>query len=82
MSIINEKDYKWIKDVWEKTDAKMTVCAKRNGKKIPYFAKDGVFDDRSDNICWWTNGFWPGIMWLLYEKTHKDIYLDVAKYVE
>ena len=82
MSRISENDYKWLNEVWKKTDAKMTVCAKRNHDKIPYFAKDGIFDDRSDNICWWTNGFWPGIMWLLYEKTKKDVYLDVAKNVE
>ncbi len=42
----------------------MYAVTERNKDKIPYTTKDGVFDDRSssDEINWWINGFWGGIM--------------------
>lgn len=57
----------WISEVYEKILAKEKKVAERSRNKIPYTTKDGVFDDRGKTeICWWTNGFWGGMMWQLY----------------
>ena len=40
--------------------------AARSEDKIPYTAKDGVFDDYTFEIDWWTNGFYAGLLWQLY----------------
>lgn len=78
----------WIDGVWEKIDKKMKVVAPTAKDKIPYKAdKNGIFDNCADNssthdISWWTNGFWPGYMWLLYAGTHDEIYREVAENAE
>lgn len=47
----------WIKEAYEKIIEKERVVAIRNSTKIPYTTKNNAFDDRTDDICWWTNGF-------------------------
>lgn len=70
---------KWISEVYEKILEKEEKVAQRNRNKIPYTTKDGVFDDRGKTeICWWTNGFWGGMMWQLYHATEKPVYLENA----
>ena len=34
------------------------------------------------DISWWTNGFWPGYMWLLYNGTKKNVYREAAENAE
>ena len=69
---------KWVNDVWRGIDAKLSCVAPRVRGKIPYSAKDGVFDDKSAWPMVWTNGFWPGMMWLMYAATGKKLYADCA----
>ncbi len=48
---------------------KLEQVADRSVHKIPYTAVDGVFDDCSgEKIGWWTNGFFAGMMWFLYDR--------------
>ncbi len=73
-------DRKWIKKVADKIKEKELIVAKRNKGKIPYTTLDGQFDDKSvDDINWWTNGFWGGMMWQLYKGTKEDLFLEIAK---
>ncbi|MCR4926993.1 MAG: glycoside hydrolase family 88 protein [Lachnospiraceae bacterium] len=52
--------------------AKLTKVVARVGEKVPYTAHDGIYDDRSENIDWWTNGFFGGILWQLYSVTQDE----------
>lgn len=73
------EDRKWAELIAEKIKKKVSVVAERNKHKIPYTTVNGVFDDCSEkNICWWTNGFWGGILWQLYHATNLDMYKDIA----
>ncbi|MGN0432428.1 MAG: glycoside hydrolase family 88 protein [Lachnospiraceae bacterium] len=72
----------WAWEISEKIKKKMEVVAARNRYKVPYTTKDGVFDDLSDNICWWTNGFWGGMMWQLYHATKNELYRENAERLE
>ncbi len=79
MKSLVEENKKWFNEVWEKLDKKLAAVAKRSFDKIPYTAVDGVHDDKSkEHISWWTNGFWPGLMWIMYDGTKKDVYKDTA----
>ncbi len=69
----------WIENTWKKLDEKLSKTAVKSRYKIPYSTKDGVHDDRSDDILWWTNGFWGGLMWLMYIGTQKDCYKRTAE---
>lgn len=70
---------KWANEVFEKILEKEQKVVARNQHKIPYTTKDGVFNDSgSENICWWTNGFWGGMMWQLYHVTQDAMYERAA----
>ncbi|WP_052487054.1 glycoside hydrolase family 88 protein [Gordoniibacillus kamchatkensis] len=56
--------------VWERAVAKVALMAGRIGERSPHAAKDGRYDDREHD--WWTSGFWPGMLWLMYDRTGDD----------
>ena len=67
---------------------KMSIVSERSKEKIPYTTIDGIHDDRSssqkqwkeeDGINWWTNGFWPGMMWLMYDSCGEEKYATIAR---
>lgn len=70
---------RWAREVSEKIKNKMKLVAKRNEYKIPYTTINGRYDDQTEtNICWWTNGFWGGMMWQLYHATSDEMYKTIA----
>ena len=70
---------KWLQEVSEKIKKKMLPVVKRNVGKIPYKAINGIYNDCSgDMVNWWTNGFWGGLMWLMYNATGNEEYKKTA----
>ena len=70
-----KNDREFIDRTWEKIDKKLSMVALRSREKLPYTAKDGVHTDQTkENISWWTNGFWGGLMWLMYIGTKNEEY--------
>lgn len=68
----------WAEDIFSKIDRKMSAMTVRSRNKIP----DGVNDDgfhKEKSILWWTNGFWGGLNWLLYNYTKNENYMLTAK---
>lgn len=83
MNSLSEKDTAFVKSVWDKINNKMSKVAVRSYDKIPYTAVDGVHDDRKVKaIDWWTNGFWGGMMWVMYAATGDENYRNVAEHQE
>ena len=75
------KMYKeFAKETWEKLDKKLSHTAIKSYDKIPYTSINGVHDDRTDDICWWTNGFWSALMTLMYAATKKEQYIKTARH--
>ena len=72
----------WILEAEEKIKEKLSFVAERSVHKVPYSSKDGVFDDWTNNIAWWTNGFWGGILWQLYHVTKNELYRESAQELE
>ena len=69
----------WVDEIWGKIDHKLKLSVSRNKGKIPYTTVNGVYDDKAEtDISWWTNGFWPGMMWLMYIDTKDDLYKETA----
>lgn len=70
----------WIDETWEKIDKKLAKTAVKSREKLPYTTIDGVHDNKAEtNIDWWTNGFWGGMMWLMYEATGNEEYRKTAE---
>jgi unsaturated chondroitin disaccharide hydrolase len=77
---MNDKISIWADNIWAKIDTKMKKVAQRSENKLPYTTLNGVHNDLSEsNITWWTNGFWPALMWLLYADTKNEQYAKSAK---
>lgn len=68
----------WIDEASGRIKEKLKVVADRNRHNIPYTTVDGRYDDRTKDICWWTNGFWGGILWQLYHATQDEMYKEIA----
>ncbi len=81
---IIEQNRTWLDEVWEKTDKKLSRMAVKSRGKIPYTTtEDGEHNDYSINAPgWWTNGFWPGLMWLMYHGTGNEEYRKTAEISE
>ena len=70
----------WIDATWEKVDKKLSQTAVKGREKIPYTTVNGEHDNRvGKGITWWTNGFWGGMMWLMYEATGNEEYRKTAE---
>ena len=74
---------KWLETVWEKTEKKMKAQSSRMGSIIPYVPENGRYVDMGErNITWWTNGFWSGILWQMYNATKDEEYRKLAEQQE
>ena len=89
---MNSVDKVWIDSVIKKIQDKMDWVSDKNHTKIPYTTdENGNYDDRSDatktwtndsGLNWWTNGFWGGILWLMYQNTGDQKYMEYARECE
>ena len=83
MRQLSAEEKKWVEETLKKIREKMIVVVNRNRGIIPYTTVDGHFDDKSkEDPCWWTNGFWGGIMWQLYVLTGSEMFRQEAIGVE
>lgn len=89
--MLNVEDQSWLERLIAKFDNKLAWVSEKSRDKIPYTTIGGTHDDRSvhnpsgtvtDGINWWTNGFWGGMMWLMYHATGQEKYKDIASVSE
>ncbi len=64
----------WTDEVFAKLDKKLSRTAVKSRDKIPYTTVNGEHNDVSKQPHNWTNGFWGGLMWLMYEATGNEDY--------
>ncbi len=79
---MNKKDYEWACSIADKIYEKVKASAARSVDKVPYLTQNGIFDDWSDKISWWTNGFYAGQLWQMYNAYGDDIFRQVAENIE
>jgi len=78
--VIEHHNKAWIDSTWDKVEKKLLKVAVKSRDKIPYTTIDGVHDDKAEgNINAWTNGFWGGMMWLMYEATKNEEFKKTAE---
>ena len=80
---------KWVTEALEKVRKKIKVTSEKNRNKIPYKTDaNGDYDDNSDiredgsGLDWWTNGFWGGTLWRMFEDTGDKNYAEIAEISE
>ena len=76
----------WTQESNKKLKIKMEAQCKRVGSNIPYAPRNGKYHDmdfpNSDGISWWTNGFWTGMLWQMYNATKDTMYRKAAEDIE
>ncbi len=72
------QDNGWLSDISEKLGRKMPFMVRRAEAAdfIPYSTGGGEFTPT--DINWWTNGFWPAMMWQMFLMTHRTLYRNEA----
>lgn len=73
-------DYAWVDSFWNKIENKLSVVAPQVNMPFPYGIENGKYVSR--DMYQWTNGFWPGMMWLMYIATKDEKYKNIAEKVE
>ena len=69
----------WIDETWEKLDKKLSKTVVKSRYKIPYTSINGEHNDGKNEPLRWTNGFWGGLMWLMYIGTKNEEYKITAE---
>ena len=78
-----EGKMKNIERLLYETEDKILAQAERLGSSIPYIPENGHYVDMAErDIAWWTNGFWPGMLWLTYVDTKNEIARKAAESIE
>ncbi|MDO5418369.1 MAG: glycoside hydrolase family 88 protein [Lachnospiraceae bacterium] len=69
-----------LQEIYEKIDRKLLAECGRMGDKLPFIPENGVYPDmRERNLSWWTNGFWAGMLWQMYDAGKNPVYREVAE---
>ena len=87
---LNTSEKNWASTTAARFEHKLRAVRERSAEKIPNRAVDGVHNNKADGgsytpddgICWWTNGFWAGMLWQAYHATHDDRYAEIARFTE
>lgn len=71
----------WAEQAWEKLEPKLRAECERTGSCLPFMPVAGRYRDcmMPGGLWWWTNGFWPGLLWQAYHATGQVIYRDAAQ---
>ncbi len=76
-----KEDVEWAKEIFAKIETKMDKTIERTMGTIPYLTdENGKFNNMLDrNVCFWTNGFYAGTIWIMYHQTKKEKYRLAAE---
>ncbi|MCM3781805.1 glycoside hydrolase family 88 protein [Neobacillus mesonae] len=72
--VATEKD--WAHEAFQQTVQKVLQTSKRIGANFPHASQDGRYV--LEDPAWWTAGFWPGMLWLLYEGSGETSFRELA----
>ena len=70
MLLSHKTEAAWAQDAARRFEHKLRAVRVRSAEKIPSRAVDGVHNNKADGgaytpddgLCWWTNGFWAGML--------------------
>ncbi|SHH42601.1 glycoside hydrolase family 88 protein [Clostridium grantii] len=67
----------WIDLAWESINQKVKKTSLIIGSQFPSMTESGIYTYTTD--YWrWVTGFWPGLLWLLYEENKYEPFKDIA----
>lgn len=70
----------WAENTMQKIIDKLNITAPEIGARFPHVCKEREYDE--ERAKWWTNGFWPGILWMAYQQTKDEKFASLAAETE
>ncbi|HEX7057648.1 MAG TPA: glycoside hydrolase family 88 protein [Bacilli bacterium] len=70
----------WWNEAWRQAHAKLSRSLERIGAGYPHASVNGKY--LLEEPHWWTAGFWPGMLWLLYEASGDEKFRETAEQCE
>lgn len=70
----------WVDEAWFKVKAKIDRTSKKIGANFPHASVNGTY--QLEEPYWWTAGFWPGLLWLVYRDTKNESLKLIAEQCE
>jgi len=70
----------WVNEAWEKVHIKVKKTSEKIGAAFPHASVNGSYQLEAPS--WWTAGFWPGLLWLLYRETKENSFKEIAEQCE
>lgn len=70
----------WPQEAWEHIVRKVSRTSGRIGDRFPHASVNGEY--ALEPAHWWTAGFWPGLLWLIYRDTKDDSLRRLAESCE
>lgn len=70
----------WVEEAWNDALAKTQHISKRIGANFPHASQNGEYVLEPPH--WWTAGFWPGMLWLLYNGSGDEHLRTLAEQCE
>ncbi|HJC25286.1 MAG TPA: glycoside hydrolase family 88 protein [Candidatus Eisenbergiella merdavium] len=60
----------------ERIEKKLDHMMKQCGDIVPWYSPDGIYRECREDF--WVSGFWPGMLWIMYDLTGKESYRKKA----
>jgi unsaturated chondroitin disaccharide hydrolase len=73
-------NFTWVDEAWKEVTSKVERTSKKIGSNFPHASVNGTYQLEAPS--WWTAGFWPGLLWLLYRETKNDSLKEIAEECE
>ncbi|GGA19740.1 glycoside hydrolase family 88 protein [Paenibacillus physcomitrellae] len=70
----------WVEEAWQRTVDKVLRTSGRIGANFPHASQGGQY--QLEEPGWWTAGFWPGLLWMLYEESKEPQFRATAEACE
>ncbi|KKI89317.1 glycosyl hydrolase [Bacillus sp. SA1-12] len=70
----------WVEEAWLKVNAKIDRTSKKIGANFPHASVNGTYQLEAPS--WWTAGFWPGLLWLVYRDSKDESLKELAEHCE
>jgi len=72
-----------VEQIYAEVVEKITKTAPTIGSTFPHVGINGKWDNMEiKDITWWTNGYWPGILWQMYDVTGDERFRSIAEECE
>jgi unsaturated chondroitin disaccharide hydrolase len=70
----------WHVEAWSQIAKKVASTSLRIGDGFPHASVEGMY--KLEPASWWTAGFWPGLLWLVYRDTKDERLRQLAESCE